>query len=921
MKSKTRQTDRTPTHADHIGHVERLEPRIVMDGDWSAADGAGVYGSGGDGGYLTVTTIDLNNQPIVFERVLGSGTDDGSIKTWEQLAQLSTPDGATDATAGELGRHSLAVHDERMIIGAPDAEGGAGTAAVFRYQQSSGTWAFETLLTSPSAQAGDGFGWSVDIHGGTAVIGTRSGNAAYVFGDSSGWSLRATLAPDSGQVSGQAGSRFGFSVATDGSVIAVGAPGEESVDGDTTATSGAVYIFDRDGNQWSLSTRLSAPADAQDAEFGNAVAAHSNNVIVGAWLDDDKGAASGSVFAIGRSKDGWNVEAKLTPTVQSPGARYGYDVAASGSRAAVIAIGSDDGSTLPFAQVLKRRGDRWRVEQVLAPSAGENADFGWRSVAFQSDRIALGSDASGGSAMIFRQIEGTDVWTHEATLTPSDVAGAQSIGFDVAIHDETVLLGARFATGSGTELDAGAWVFRGSSSASEDNSGGAPNSFGPGDDNGGNGNDDGAGHDQNDDNGGNGNDDGSGHDQNDDNGGNGNDDGAGHDQNDDNGGNGNDDEAGHDQNDDNGGNGNDDGAGHDQNDDNGGNGNDDGSNSQSSWHWVVRGLGTLPGVGTPVSDILTWTDPKDGQTYAAVATADGLVLFTRSADRSAWTARNLTTEVSGADAIAGDISVFGTKDGRVSIVGYNAAGDMIIFRQIGSGVAGDYEWSFQNITTTDLTPRGFDTPHFSGGVVTFVTRWGALNIAGLDDHGHMKAVWTTPGMGHWRSDDLSSSAGTPTLVGKLAVFLTPWGGINLAATDANGALSVTWWVPGFKRWVVSDFNALFDGPSLASDSVSAFTTPWGGLNIVGRDDHGDLVAYWWVPQFGEHKDDDYWRVSNLSEQIVASEQPVGPIHGLVTSDGEINLFGTNAAQDVIRYFWHSDDRWKMENLTHIATPI
>ncbi|MBK7403213.1 MAG: FG-GAP repeat protein [Phycisphaerales bacterium] len=911
MKRK-RPSSRQTTNTESCS-VEALEPRVVMDGDWSAASGAGVSGSWGDGGYLTVTTIDLNDQPIVFERVRGTSSDNGTIRSWQELSRLTTPDGSTGADSGVWGRHSLAVHDDRMIIGAPDADGGAGAAAVFHYSQSSGAWVLETVLTAPGGHAGDGFGWAVDLHGGTAVIGTRSGGAAYVYGDSSGWTLRATLAPDSGLAAGGLGSRFGFSVATDGSVIAVGAPGEESVDGDVSATSGAVYLFDRDGNQWDVRTRIGAPTSARDAEFGNSVAVHSSNVIVGAWLDDDRGVDSGSVFAIGRGRAGWQIEAKLTPTTDAPGARYGSDVAASGSRGAVIAIGSDDGATLPFAQVLKRSGDRWRVEQVLSPTAAGEADLGWRSVAFQGDRIALGSDASGGSAMLFRQIPGTDVWTHEATLTPTDAGSARSIGFDVALHDRTVFLGARFTNNTNDSLAAGAWVFRGSGNASGDSASGVPNPSGPGDESGGgNGTDDGTGHDQNDDNGGGGNgtDDGTGHDQNDDNGGGGNgtDDGTGHDQNDDNGG---------------GGNGTDDGTGHDQNDDNGGGGNgtDDGGTGQSAWRWTVRGLGSLPGVGTPLSDILTWTDPKDGQTYAALATPEGLMLFTRSADRSVWTVRNLSTEITGAEVISGAISVFGTRSGLVSIVGSNAAGDMIIFRQTGAGGGGEFDWSFQNITTTDLAPRGLETPHFAGGVVTFVTRWGALNIAGLDDHGHVRAVWTTPAIGHWRSDDLSASAGTPVLDGKLAVFLTPWGGINLAATDTSGALSVTWWVPGFERWVVSDFNALFDGPSLAPDSVSAFATPWGGLNIVGRDDHGDLVAYWWVPEFGKHREDDYWRVSNLSQTIVASDQPVGPISGLVTADGEINLFGANAVNDVIRYFWRADSQWSMENLTHTATPV
>ena len=869
MRHESKTAGPIQPRADHFGAIDTLESRIVLDGDWSAADGASVFGSWGEGGYLTVTTIDLNNEPIVFERTPnsgGSGGDDSS-RVWQQIALLTTDEGSSDAVDFDaLGRRSLGVHGDRLILGAPHANDGAGAAAVFHYNDHTATWAFETLLDAPGLDAGDGFGWSVDIHGNTAVIGTKSGNAAYVFRNSGSWSLQTTLAP-----SGEQNGGFGRSVATDGSTIVVGAPGEEGLDGDAAATSGAVYIFERDGNTWSVDVRMDAPQSARDSEFGHSVAIHSGSVIVGAWLDDDMGAASGSVFAIGRHGRSWEVEAKLTPAAQAAGARFGHDVSASGSRVAAMALGADDGSVAPFAQVFKRRGDRWSLEATL--DADGSTDNQWRSIAMHGDRVALGSDAGAGAAVVFRRVDGADQWLVETTLAPSAEDGVQLIGHDVAIHDDTVLLGGLLAAGMtdggpAVAVSAAAWVMGRSGSESDD---------------------------------------GSDHDQNDDNG---NDDGAGHDQNDDNGGNGNDDGAGHDQNDDNGGNGNDDGAGHDQNGD-----------SNNHGRWVVRSLGALPNVGAPVSDILTWTDPKDGQTYAAVATETGLVLFTRSGDRTTWTSRDLTAETEGAEAIAGDISVFGTKAGKVFIVGYTSGGDLVIYRQTGSGAAGAFAWEFQNITETDLAPRGFSTPRFSGGVISFVTKWNALNIAGLDSQGRVRAVWTTPGMDHWRSDDLSASSGAPRMDGRLAVFLTPWGGINLAGTDESGALNVTWWVPGFNKWVTSNFNELFDGPSIDGQSVSAYTTPWGGLNITGRDDRGDLVAYWWVPQFGQNRDDDYWRVSNLSEQIVVAEQPTGTLQGLVTPDGEINLFSTNAVNDVIRYFWEPGDHWKMENLTHDALPI
>lgn len=790
--------------------LESLEPRIVLDGEWSAMEGASVDGSI-SGNYLTVTTLNIENEPLVFEQVDRLGGDDDQNDLWSLLGLVTTDDGASDApTFDALARRSIALHGDRLLVGAPAAEGGAGAVAAFRYNDDSGAWRLDALLTAPDAQPGDGFGWAIDIHGNTAVIGSFAGERAWVFRDQGSWDLQETLAASIDQQG-----FFGRAVATDGSIIAIGAPGEETTDDDDSATSGAVYIFERDDG-WELEERIAAPDNARDSEFGHSVAVRSNTVIVGAWLDDDRGEASGSVFALGRDSGDWVIEAKITPNGDATGARYGAAVAASGSRAAVISLGGDDAESV--AQILKRRGDRWSVEATLDADGDEPA--AWRSVDFHGDRVILGGD---GEAVVFRKSEPDDTWSQETTLTPQSDVETARVGFDVAAHGETFVVAGMLAPGlddgdNPVDVEAAAWTYR------------APDD----DDNG-------------------------------------------------------DDDFG----------------------------DDDDDDQIRRRVWVARTLGDIPGVDDPVSDVLTWTDRKDGLTYAAVATTDGLVLLTRSADRSTWTARNLTIENQGSEEIVGDISVFGTRGNRVYIVGYAADGDMVIYRQNGLGSAGEYDWVFENLTEEELRPRGLETPRFAGTLTTFVTRWNAINIAGLDDNGDVRAVWTTPGLEGWRSSNLSAVAGTPRLAGELSVFLTPWGAMNLAGTDDDGDLTVTWWTPQTDQWIVSDFNALFNGPELTRSTVTAFVTPWGGLNIAGRDSRGDLVVYWWTPQLAEGGDDS-WRVTNLSAEITGADQPEGPMRGLVTPDGEINLFGTNSIQDVIRYFWRPDTGWQSENLTHTA---
>jgi hypothetical protein len=801
MSRNPRSRRRSPADPRPLRHqLEGLEPRIVLDGDWSALPGAEVYGST-NGGFLTVTTIDLANQPIVFQQE-NRGDDDFDGDNWSQLSMLTTDDGSSNGTNFEtLGRHSLAIHDEWLVIGTPNANSGAGAAAIYR-QNDAGAWTFETLITAPGLEPGDGFGWSVDMYGTVIVVGSRLGNAAYVFQDSGAWELETTLEPTVGQ-----DGRFGFSVATDGAVIAVGAPGEETLDEDFNGTSGAIYLYDRDGADWTLAERIEAPESALNSEFGHAVAVQANTVVVGAWLDDDRGEASGSAFAYGRHGGDWVMEVKLIPSAAATGARFGYDVATSGSRAGVVAIGSNNGAVLPWAQVYKRESDDWSLESTLAPDSS-GGDFGWRSIAFDTDRVIVGSDADGGSATIFR-MGSSNAWELETVLEPEDETGATGMGFDVVADGSNILLGGLLAPGSGggtVAVEAGMWLFR------------AP--FDP-------------------------------------------------------------------------------------------------DLPDAEKKWVVGNFSDLP-VGDALTDAITWTDPKDDRTYAAVGTADGVVLLTLSADRTTWTARNLTGETSGSDAITRGISAFGTVNGIVYVVGYNADDEMVAYRQSGAGTAGDYDWTFKNITVEDLEPQGRATPQFVSKTVTWVTGWNALNIAGLDDEGRVQAIWIAPGMERWFSNDLSESSGAPTLTGELAVFVTSWNAMNIAGVDSTGALTVTWWVPGFTSWVVTDFNERFGGPAIEPDSVAAYTTPWGALNVVGRDERGDLFVYWWVPAFSDPPENNFWRVTNLSSVLLNSTVGEGAVTSLVTEGGQINLFGTNATNDVVRIVWEDGDRWRLEDLTHGA---
>jgi len=115
--------------------------------------------------------------------------------------------------------------------------------------------------------------------------------------------------------------------------VFVGAPKDD----DRGSDSGAVYVFERSGSAWTEVQKL-VPVDGQSGdEFGYAISAEQDVVVIGAPQDDDNGPDSGSVYRYVAGPSGWMLDMKLIATDGQSGDRYGHSVSL---RAPTLLIGA-----------------------------------------------------------------------------------------------------------------------------------------------------------------------------------------------------------------------------------------------------------------------------------------------------------------------------------------------------------------------------------------------------------------------------------------------------------------------------------------------------------------------------------------------------------------------------------------------------
>jgi len=308
-----------------------------------------------------------------------------------------------------------------------------------------GEWLEEGVFTSSTPGANLGFGAALALDGDTAIIGEPGtqfdAGKVYVVERLAGtWTVTSVF----GAPIPALADRFGAAIALDGNRAIIGAPGANS-------SRGEVHVFDRDpvSGVWSPSAAIDLAGAAPTELFGYRVELVDDRVLASA-PNRDVGAVigAGSVHAFKEQSAGSWVQTQVI-TSTSPGINhdFGTAMAAQGERLVVGAASDNQAGALNGAAHVFDRdatGTNWLPVDVLRVPNDPSVGFfpSLASVAAGEASVVVGHYSSPGALHVFEETT-AGTFRPAVRLEPSNLPATPSV---------TVGLGASLATDGDTLL-------------------------------------------------------------------------------------------------------------------------------------------------------------------------------------------------------------------------------------------------------------------------------------------------------------------------------------------------------------------------------------------------------------------------------------------------------------------------------------
>ena len=336
--------------------------------------------------------IPLSGSVHVFEH---NGT------SWVEGVELLASDASVGARFGRV----LSADGDRLV-----ASSQAGRGAAYVLDRVGGVWTESAQLTDPDVAVGEEFGFSLALHGDTVIVGNPldsdrefwQGSATIFEWDGVSWTETIEVPT----TFGSSGDFTGWSVDVWGTTAVVGSPY-------SNANQGSVYVFEKVGSNWVEQTRLTASNGMQVGQLGHSVAIEGDVIAVGALSDSERGPCAGAVYVYERNSDlswGPHETQKLLGSDVREESYFGFSVALDGDRLVVSSDDEDLGQLAGGAYLFERKANGWeQVAKMLSSDVGQGDESGF-ALASKGDTIVLGApktddagvgNCDSGSAYVF----------------------------------------------------------------------------------------------------------------------------------------------------------------------------------------------------------------------------------------------------------------------------------------------------------------------------------------------------------------------------------------------------------------------------------------------------------------------------------------------------------------------------------------
>jgi hypothetical protein len=291
------------------------------------------------------------------------------------------------------------------------------------------------------------YGTAIGLDGDTLVVGAseRLAEAGYQNGmvfvyqrEADQWvevsQITATLPSEKTQ----SDIHFGSAVALEGDTLMVGAP--DADDALTGENSGAVFIFQRQANQWEQAGVLTASDPSAEANFGGLMGLRNGVLLV-------SGGGNGkAVYVFERQGQSWVQTARLSEEGLGNRDHFGSSLALDKHHLAVAAIYFDpqkDRYVSSAVYLFQRQAGSWIQETKLSFGDQDTSSFGY-SLDIEGDTLVAGDsgDEAGylsGSVDIF--VYGPDGWKQQARLVAGDGSFFSTFGSSVDLQGNILAVG------------------------------------------------------------------------------------------------------------------------------------------------------------------------------------------------------------------------------------------------------------------------------------------------------------------------------------------------------------------------------------------------------------------------------------------------------------------------------------------------